>query len=75
MKNIEQLIKLHGALLLDNPKYYCEIAYTVQTQWMAWLCSAAPQCKSRKVLACGSGRSMDEACGAALDNYRENQEK
>jgi len=75
MKNIEKLIELHGELMVENPYCYCEIAYTRQTEWMAWICTnAREQDPNRKVLATGGGMTADDACAAALEHYRENAE-
>jgi len=73
MTNTEKLIELHGQLEETNPYCYCEIAYTRQTMWMAWLCSnSREEDPRRKILAKGQGETAEEACGLALENYRMN---
>lgn len=75
MKNIQKLIELHGELLAENPYCYFEIAYTRQTEWMAWICTnAREQDPNRKVLATGGGMTADDACAAALEHYQENDQ-
>ena len=67
---LRQLFDVHSALLEQYPHCYCEIAYTRQTGWMAWLCSK-PQADdpTREVLGKGQGRTPDEAAFAAVDSY------
>ena len=67
---LRQFFDVHSALLDENPYCYCEIAYTRQTGWMAWLCSK-PQTEDpqRKVLGVGQGQTPDEAALAAVDSY------
>lgn len=64
---VRQLIARHAALLEDNPYAYFELAYTRQTEWMAWLCTK-PQADdpARKVIAQGQGSTPEEACDAAI---------
>ena len=64
------LIDVHEALLGRNPYCYCEIAYTRQTGWMAWLCSK-PQADdpNRQVLGVGQGQSANEAAFRCVDSY------
>lgn len=64
---IAALIKAHAELLESNPYCYFELAYTRQTEWMAWLCSnPAEDDPDRKILARGQGNTPNEACMQAL---------
>lgn len=64
---ITALINAHAELLESNPYCYFELAYTRQTEWMAWLCSKpAEDDPDRKILACGQGNTPNEACMQAL---------
>lgn len=68
MKNLQQLLNAHAALLEQNPYCYFELAYTRTTGWMAWICSNCREADpNRKVLACGQGATPEEAAGDALD--------
>ncbi len=64
---IRQLIERHADEIEQNAYAYFELAYTRQTEWMAWICSKPreddPQ---RKVIARGQGATPDEACRAAM---------
>lgn len=65
--NVDRLIKLHQDMLIDNPHCYFELAYTRQTGWMAWICSAPKEINpDRKVIAHGQGDSAEIAAGNAL---------
>ena len=65
--NVEKLIAAHAEMLVDNPHCYFEIAYTRQTGFMAWICSAPKNDDpNRKVLAQGKGDTAEKAAGAAL---------
>ena len=65
--SISALIDAHAELLQGSPYCYFELAYTRQTEWMAWLCSKpAEQDPARKVLANGQGGTAHEACARAL---------
>jgi hypothetical protein len=69
--NIDQLLELHAALLLENPYCYFELAYTRQTMWMAWLCSnSRDDDPNRKVLANGQGETPEEAADLALKSFK-----
>ena len=66
---IQELISKHAELLADGPyaHYYFELAYTRQTQWMAWLCSKPREDDpSRIVIAKGQGDTAEAACADAL---------
>ena len=67
---IQELISKHAELLADGPyAHYCyfELAYTRQTQWMAWLCSKPREDDpSRIVIAKGQGDTAEAACADAL---------
>jgi len=65
---ISELIAKHEELLENNPYCYFELAYTRQTDWMAWICSK-PQTEDpeRIVLASGQGSTPEEACHIALN--------
>lgn len=68
--HIEQLIALHASLLVENPYAYFELAYTRQSEWMAWITSKPREDDpNRKVIACGQGSTPDEAAKDALENY------
>lgn len=65
--SIRKLIAAHGEMLEVNPYCYFELAYTRQTEWMAWVCSKPREDDpSRKVLAQGQGPTPDEAAYDAL---------
>lgn len=65
----DQLLKTHAGLLEQNPYAYFELAYTRQTEWMAWLCDKpATDDPARKVIARGQGESPEEACRRALES-------
>jgi hypothetical protein len=67
---LTKLFDLHAALLEENPYCYCEVAYTRQTGWMAWLCSDRYEDDSqRRVLARGQGRTPNEAAAAAVESF------
>lgn len=69
---IRSLIAAHKKLLRTNAYAYFELAYTRQTQWMAWLCTnCRDQDPGRKVLAQGEGSTPNAACRAALKRLRE----
>lgn len=72
-RKLQQLMDLHQALLERNSYCYFELAYTRQTQWMAWICSEPKEHNpKRKILAQGQGDSPDEAAAEALVFYSEN---
>lgn len=65
--SIRNLIAAHAGMLDANPYCYFELAYTRQTEWMAWICSKPREDDpSRKVLAQGQGFTPDEAASNAL---------
>jgi hypothetical protein len=68
--NLQRLIDLHAALLERNPYCYFELAYVRQTEWMAWICTNSREADpARKVLACGQGKTPEQAADAALESY------
>ena len=73
----EQLAALRNRLGETNPHTYCEVAFTRQTEWMAWLCDKSPDpgtgrpLPNRIVLARGQGESMNAACfNCLLDHWK-----
>ncbi len=69
MSAFQQLVEKHSKLLEDNPYAYFELAYTRQTEWMAWLGSCPKDANpNRKVIAKGQGSSAEEACADAMRN-------
>jgi hypothetical protein len=68
---LQRLFDTHTGLLEENPYAYCEVAYTKQTGWMAWLTDKSLAFTvvnpDRKILAQGQGNTPDEAALAALD--------
>jgi hypothetical protein len=72
---LQQLIDMHSALLVENPHCYFELAYTRQTEWMAWLCTKPREDDpNRKVLARGQGASPEEAADAAINWFCNNSD-
>jgi hypothetical protein len=70
---LQQLIELHAALLEQNPYCYFELAYTRQTEWMAWICTNARENDpSREVMTKGQGGTPEEAADAALEAFGSN---
>lgn len=68
--HLEQLISLHASMLEEIPYAYFELAYTRQTEWMAWITSKPREDDpNREVFACGQGSTPDEAAKDALENY------
>lgn len=67
-ESLNTLIEAHRDMIEhENPHAYFELAYTRQTEWMAWICSKpSEQDPNRKVLAKGQGSTPDEACSGAL---------
>lgn len=64
---LDQLVHFHRLVEEDNPYAYFELAYSRSTGWMAWVCSnVITRDKTRKVLACGSGATPDQACVNAV---------
>jgi hypothetical protein len=69
-----RLVAFHAAQLDSNPYCYFELAYTRQTDWMAWITDRPAQgepgtaayAKSRKVIVRGQGPTAQEACTDAL---------
>jgi hypothetical protein len=69
-----RLVAFHAAQLDSNPYCYFELAYTRQTDWMAWITDRPAQgepgtaayAKSRKVIVRGQGPTAQEACADAL---------
>lgn len=60
---IDMLVAAHAQAISENPYAYLEIAYSRSTGWMAWLCTnVITRDKNRRVLACGSGGNVDQAC-------------
>lgn len=71
--NLQQLIQLHSALVEQNPYCYFELAYTRQTNWMAWLCSKPREDDpNRQVLAKGQGDNPEQAAESALESFDPN---
>lgn len=69
---LTRLFDLHAALLRENPYCYCEVAYTRQTGWMAWLCTDRYEDDSqRRVLGKGQGQTPNEAAAAAVASFRD----
>ena len=67
---VRDLITAHSVELAAHPHTYFELAYTRQTEWMAWICSKPQQeDPDRKVLANGQGSTPEEACEKALLYY------
>ena len=76
MNNIDILLQTHESLLEENSYCYFELAYTRQTEWMAWICSKPQEVDpNRKVIAKGQGSTPDEACKNALEFYYAKQPK
>lgn len=68
---IRQLIALHADELEGNDYAYFELARHRRTDWMAWICTnVIDSDPNRKVLAQGQGATPDEACAAAIADYR-----
>ncbi len=73
---LQQLLDLHSALREQNPYCYFELAYTRQTEWMAWLCDRPRDTHpDRKVLACGQGACPETAAAAAMADFLERGER
>lgn len=72
--SIARLVAFHADQLEANPYCYFELAYTRQTDWMAWITDRPAQgepgtaayAKSRKVIVRGQGSTAQEACADAL---------
>ena len=68
--NLDLLLELHASLMDGNSYCYFELARTKTTEWMAWICSDNRDVNPmRKVIACGQGFSVEEACEQALKDY------
>lgn len=68
---IRELIALHADELEQNDYAYFELARTRRTGWMAWICTnLIDNDPGRKVLATGQGSTPDEACEAAIQDYK-----
>jgi hypothetical protein len=68
---IRELIALHANELEGNDYAYFELARHRRTDWMAWICTnVIDSDPNRKVLAKGQGDTPDEACAAAVADYR-----
>lgn len=66
---IQKLISAHAKLVEENPYAYFELAYTRQTEWMAWICSEPRESNpNRVVIASGSGPTPELACNEALQS-------
>lgn len=67
--SIRALLAKHAELVEGNPYCYFELAYTRQTDWCAWLCTAPRETNpDREIITMGQGMSPDEACKRALRN-------
>lgn len=67
MTAIEGLIRLHKKALESNPYAYFELAYTRQTEWMAWLCSESAEVNPKRIVyAKGQGSNPETACAEAI---------
>lgn len=65
---IRDLIATHKQILTENNYAYFELAYTRQTDWMAWICSNHRDTDpNRTILAKGQGITPEEACLNALE--------
>ena len=58
------LLVIHDGMLEQNPYAYFELAYTRQTEWMAWICSKP----ATEVIAKGQGSTPEDACRKALES-------
>lgn len=67
---IRELLNHHASFIGAGNHYcYFELAYTRQTEWMAWICSKPREDDpNRKVITSGQGSTPDEACQRAIDN-------
>lgn len=71
---VSRLLEFHGEQLSSNPYCYFELAYTRQTDWMAWITDRPAQgepgtaayARSRKVTVRGQGSTAQDACADAL---------
>ena len=68
---IKALVAQHARLIDEGNNYaYCEIAYTRQTGWMAWITdkplAVVVESPDRKVLFKGQGDTPEDACRDAL---------
>jgi len=67
---VQELIELHAGLKGMNPYCYFELAYTRQTEWMAWICTNAVEADpNRKVMAKGQGSTPELAAKMALESF------
>jgi hypothetical protein len=65
--HIQLLINKHAEMLDGNPYCYFELAYTRQTEWMAWICSKPREMDPGRIVHCsGQGMTPDDACKHAL---------
>jgi hypothetical protein len=68
---IQKLIAAHAKIVEGNPYAYFELAYTRQTEWMAWICSEPRETNpNRIVIASGSGSTPEVACEEALNSIK-----
>lgn len=68
---IRELIALHAEELDQNDYAYFELARTRRTDWMAWICTnLRDDDPDRNVLAKGQGDTPEEACAAAVADYK-----
>jgi hypothetical protein len=67
----QELLSIHRSLIEGGNDYaYFELAYTHQTGWMGWLCSAPCETHpNRIILAKGQGSTPEAACQRAVDSY------
>jgi hypothetical protein len=73
MKKLTELLEAHAKMLEENPYAYFELAYTRQTEWMAWLCTDSYENdEKRQIVARGQGSTPEEAAEDALKNLHPN---
>jgi hypothetical protein len=78
--NPNAFLVLVDAFMLElekDPYTYFELAYTRTTGWMAWICDRIPVAgrpqSGRKIITCGQGSTVEEACFRAIQKLPKSQ--